>query len=120
MALMRFFVAGFQSFLAYMLGVLVLGPFVEQGNHRCAAGLTRASLDIASVKSQARQFQDSKNFEAATNLWQQFLQEHPESAEALTELGAIALSSGQYEDALQWFSRALELFQPELVSAKAS
>ena len=82
-------------------------------------GLTHLSLDMLGVKSQARQFQESKNFEAAANLWQQFLQEHPGNADALIELGRIALSSGQYENALQWFSRALELL-PDLVSAKAN
>jgi tetratricopeptide (TPR) repeat protein len=76
------------------------------------------SLEILRVQSQALQFQNSKNFDAAANLWHQFLQKHPGNADALSELGGVALSSSQYEDALKWFSRALGV-RPDLVSAKA-
>jgi tetratricopeptide (TPR) repeat protein len=65
--------------------------------------------NIESVRARAELLQHSKNFDDAAQLWQQFIAQDPENAEAINELGTVLLSAGRFEQALQRFQQALEI-----------
>ena len=73
--------------------------------------VTNAALcsTLESVRAHAELLQQSKNFDDAAQLWQEFIAQNPENVEAINELGTVLLSSGRFERALQRFQNALEI-----------
>jgi tetratricopeptide (TPR) repeat protein len=72
-----------------------------------AGAQTSAYGSISSVRSRARLLQEAKEFDAAVGVWQQFIQQHPQNAEAMNELGSVFLQASRTEEGLTWFRRAL-------------
>lgn len=77
------------------------------------------SSTIDSVRSQASRLEESKNYKAAVQVWQEFIRQHPEDAEAINELGIALVCLGRFEEGLDCFRRAL-LIRPDLISAKTN
>jgi tetratricopeptide (TPR) repeat protein len=76
-----------------------------------------ATVDIETVRAQARLLETRKEFVEAARCWQTFLEQHPEHAEAANELGDVFIRMERFEDGLRWFERALKI-RPGLKAAK--
>jgi tetratricopeptide (TPR) repeat protein len=87
------------------------GSQAVEGEARCAG--------IDSVRSRACLLEESKNYEAAAQVWLDFIQQHPEDAEAINELGIALSCAGRFEEGLTCFRQALKI-RPDLISAKTN
>ena len=56
---------------------------------------------------------------SSAHAWRRLIQNNPNDAEAMNELGDALAQTGRIEEGLQWFRRALEI-QPNLSTAKAN
>jgi tetratricopeptide (TPR) repeat protein len=77
------------------------------------------SSEIESLRDRACLLEESGDYEAAAQLWEEFVQKHPEDANAINELGTVLVCTGRFDEALSCFRRALEPC-PDLISAKTN
>ena len=52
-------------------------------------------------------------------MWHDFIQKHPEDADAINELGTVHICAGKFEEGLNCFRRALGI-RPDFISAKTN
>lgn len=76
-------------------------------------------MTLDRVRSRARVFEESKDFDGAARVWEEFVRRQPHDPEAVNELGIALVSAGRFEDGLASFRRALRL-RPDFVSAKTN
>ena len=94
--------------------------FVHQppdGNQ--AVGEEALSVTIDSVRSRACIFEESKDYDAAARVWQEFIRRHPEDPEAINELGIALIGAGRFDEGLDCFRQALRI-RPDFISAKTN
>ncbi len=84
-----------------------------------AAGAETFSGTIDSVRSRACAFEESKDYDAAIRVWQEYIDRHPEDSEAINELGIALVCAGRFKEALDCFREALRV-RPDLISAKTN
>src|ERR1041384_1020767 len=78
---------------------------------------TSAESSFSSVRSRVRLLQEAHQSEAAVQVWHQFIQQHPQDADAMNELGSVFVGAGRVEEGLNLFRQALTI-RPDFPSAK--
>ncbi len=88
-------------------------PDRQSGVDRRSASVEEArspsSMDRDPARAKASGLLTDKKIDEAFAVWRQFLEQHPNDAEGANELGLILLDHERYEEALQWFQRALAI-----------
>ncbi len=77
------------------------------------------SSTLDSVRARVSPLEESKNYGAAAQVWQEFIRQHPEDAEAISELGITFVCLGRFEEGLDCFRQAVRI-RPDLISAKTN
>jgi tetratricopeptide (TPR) repeat protein len=96
---------------AYWLGgKLVLGVAESAGTRKLLGGVLAAvSLLSATVALGYGTFERNADYRDAISIWQDTAAKRPWNAHARNNLGASYFEAGRFNEAIRWFSRAIEL-----------
>jgi len=86
--------------------LLLSAPIVVARDGQAARDSTRSATQVI---AQAHEAEQKRDFEAATQLYQDYLKAHPDDAEILQRLGLVRCLQNQYGAAIPPLERALKL-----------
>ena len=85
--------------------------------HQEQSEVRRVATHDEGLATWARLLKKDRNFNEFARIWWEPVQTNPKDAQAINELGSALACAGRFEEALQWFQRALGI-QPDFSAAQ--